>query len=130
MSKSSSLDLAYTCAQAADERKGQEILLIEVGKASIIADYFVVVTGLSRTQVRAIAKGIEEAMEVYHDRKPLRIEGSSEASWILQDFGDVIVHIFLPPERAFYQLEAFWSQVPQTPYQPDTHPVHQLTEST
>jgi ribosome-associated protein len=86
LSELSSLDLANTCAQAADERKGQEILLIEVGKASIIADYFVVVTGLSRTQVRAIAKGIEEAMEVYHDRKPLRIEGSSEASWVLQDF--------------------------------------------
>ncbi len=126
MSELSSLDLANTCAQAADERKGQEILLIEVGKASIIADYFVVVTGQSRTQVRAIAKGIEDAMEVNHDRKPTHIEGSSEASWVLQDFGDVIVQIFLPPERAFYQLEAFWGQVPQTPYQSDTHPLPQL----
>jgi ribosome-associated protein len=129
LSELSSLDLAYTCAQAADERKGQEILLIEVGKASIIADYFVVVTGLSRTQVRAIAQGIEEAVEVYHDRKIIRIEGSSEASWVLQDFGDVIVQIFLPPERAFYQLEAFWSQVPQTPYQSVPHSVPPLPQT-
>ncbi len=128
MSELSSLDLAYTCAQAADERKGQEILLIEVGKASIIADYFVVVTGLSRTQVRAIAQGIEEAVEVYHDRKIIRTEGSSEASWVLQDFGDVIVQIFLPPERAFYQLEAFWGQVPQTPYQSEPHSSHPLPQ--
>jgi ribosome-associated protein len=67
-------------------------------------------TGYSRVQVRAIAAAIEEKVETNLQRRPLRTEGKAEGSWVLQDYGDVIVHIMMPKEREFYNLEAFWIQ--------------------
>jgi ribosome-associated protein len=100
--------LALTIAHAADDRKGADITLLKVGNVSYIADYFVVVTGFSSAQVRAIAGSIEKTVETELGRLPLRTEGQLEGSWVLMDYGDVIVHIFMPKEREFYGLEAFW----------------------
>lgn len=101
-------DLALTIAQAADERKGDNIVILRVADVSYIADYFVIVTGYSRVQVRAISQSIEEQVETTWQRHPLRTEGQADGSWLLQDYGEVIVHIMLPQEREFYNLEAFW----------------------
>ncbi len=99
-------------AQAAEEKKGSEIIRIEVGKVSVIADYFVLITAQSRPQARAIAASISET--AFIEDIPLRHgEGSGEGSWVVQDYGIVIVHIFLPHERNFYQLENFWIQAPR-----------------
>lgn len=106
-------DLALTIAQAADDRKGADIHLLKVADVSYIADYFVIVTGFSNAQVRAIAHAIEEKVEEQWQRLPLRVEGKTEGGWILMDYGDVIVHIFLPKEREFYGLEAFWGHAEQ-----------------
>jgi ribosome-associated protein len=100
--------LALTIAHAADDRKGADITLLKVGNVSYIADYFVVITGFSSAQVRAIAGAIEDKVETELGRLPLRTEGQLEGSWVLMDYGDVIVHIFMPKEREFYGLEAFW----------------------
>jgi len=108
-----SYDVAQTIAQAADDRKGGDIRLLNVADVSYLADYFVVVTGFSNVQVRAIANSIEEKVEQQWHRLPLRVEGQMEGSWILMDYGDVIVHIFLPKEREFYGLEAFWGHAEQ-----------------
>jgi ribosome-associated protein len=102
------LTLAQTIARAADERKGADIIILQVGEVSPLADYFVIVTGFSKVQVRAIARSIEEKVEQDLGRLPRRTEGQSEGSWVLQDYGDVIVHILMPREREFYNLEAFW----------------------
>lgn len=100
--------LAITIAEAGSERKAGEILLLKVADVSYLSDYFVIMTGYSRVQVRAIAAAIEEKVETDLQRRPLRSEGKAEGSWVLQDYGDVIVHIMMPKEREFYNLEAFW----------------------
>ena len=104
----SSGKLAATIAEAASDRKAGEILLLKVAEVSYLADYFVMMTGYSRAQVRAIAQAIEGKVETELQRRPLRTEGKVEGSWVLQDYGDVIVHIMMPKEREFYNLEAFW----------------------
>lgn len=100
--------LAKTIAEAGSERKAGEILLLRVADVSYLSDYFVMMTGYSRVQVRAIAAAIEGKVESDLHRRPLRTEGKAEGSWVLQDYGDVIVHIMMPKEREFYNLEAFW----------------------
>ncbi|MGO8019883.1 ribosome silencing factor, partial [Rhizobium leguminosarum] len=77
-------------------------------EVSYLADYFVMMTGYSKVQVRAIAQAIEGKVETELQRRPIRTEGKVEGSWVLQDYGDVIVHIMMPKEREFYNLEAFW----------------------
>lgn len=100
--------LALTIAHAAEDRKGHEIVLLCVSEVCYLADYFVIVTGFSNVQVRAISQAIADQVEEEWQRLPLRIEGQSDASWIVMDYGDAIVHILKPQEREFYNLEAFW----------------------
>jgi ribosome-associated protein len=116
-----SRDLAIAIARAADDRKGADIVLLKVSDVSYLADYFVVVTGFSNVQVRAIARSIEEAVDTQCQRSPLRIEGQADGSWVLLDYGDVIAHVFMPKEREFYGLEAFWGHAEQVDFAP-THP--------
>lgn len=113
----SSRELALTIAQAADDRKGEDIAILRVGEVSYLADEFVVITGFSKVQVRAIAQAIEQQVQERWQRLPLRMEGFAEGSWILQDYGEVIVHILLPQEREFYNLEAFWGHAERINFQ-------------
>lgn len=108
IAQDSSLQLAIAAAHAADDRKGADITLLRVANVSTLADYFVIVTGFSKAQVRAIAGSIKDRVEEELQRLPTRTEGQTEGSWTLQDYGDVIVHILMPQEREFYNLEAFW----------------------
>ncbi|BAZ44434.1 iojap-related protein [Chondrocystis sp. NIES-4102] len=112
----SSKDLAWEIAKAADDKKAQDILILKVSDVSYLADYFVIVTGFSRTQLRAIADSIEENLAEQFNRNPIRVSGKNEGSWIVQDYEDVIVHIFLPEEREFYNLEAFWGHAERFEY--------------
>jgi ribosome-associated protein len=107
--------MAQLVAAAADERKGSDIVLLKVGDVSVLADYFVVVSGYSKVQVRAIARSIEDKLEEEMDRKPIRSEGFSDGTWIIEDYGDVIVHVMMPQEREFYGLESFWGHAPRVP---------------
>ena len=100
--------LALTIAEAADDRKAEDIVILGVTDVSYLTDYFVIVTGFSQAQLRAISESIEERVEQEWQIQPIRTEGKTEGSWILHDYGEVIAHIFLPQEREFYNLEAFW----------------------
>ena len=100
--------LALLAADACDDRKAVDILLIRVDEVSSLADWFVIATGLSDVQVRAIARSVEDRLEVEAGRMPLRKEGQSEGRWVLLDYGEVIVHVLTPSERSYYDLEAFW----------------------
>ncbi len=100
---------------AADERKGGNIVVLRVAEVSTLADYFVLITGFSRVQVRAIARTIEDQIEDTLQRRPRRLEGLSESSWVLIDYEDVVVHIQMPQEREFYNLEAFWGHAQSLP---------------
>ncbi len=109
----SSKQLALTIAQAADDRKGKDILLLDVAEVSFLADYFVIVTGFSKTQVRTLAQAIEAAVAQKWHRQPVRSEGEATSTWIVKDYGEVIVHVMMPEEREFYNLEAFWGHAEQ-----------------
>lgn len=92
------------------DKKGEAFAAIDVSGRTILADTFAIVTGRSKVQTRAIADAIVEA--VRRDGHSLsRMEGYSDGSWILIDLGNVIVHVFTPEERAFYNLERLWSGV-------------------
>lgn len=110
--------LALAIAEAADDRKGGNINVLQVGDISYLADYFVIVTGFSKVQVRAIANSIEDAVEEKFERLPLRTEGMSEGRWVLKDYGEVIVHIFMPDDREYYDLEAFWGHAERIEFVP------------
>jgi ribosome-associated protein len=103
-----SYKLAQLVATAADDRKAADIVLLNVSEISYLADYFVIATGFSNVQVKAIARSIEDKVAEALHRLPSRTEGKTEGRWVLLDYGDVIVHIFTPQEREFYNLEAFW----------------------
>lgn len=100
--------LALELAEAADDKKAADIILLKVAEVSYLTDYFVIATGFSKTQIRAIAEAIEVKIAEKFQREPIRVEGKTEGNWILQDYGDVIVHLFLPEDREYYNLEAFW----------------------
>ena len=100
--------LAISIVNAASERKAGDILLLKVADVSYLSDYFIIATGYSNVQVRAIADAVEKTLETEWQRSPLRTEGKAEGNWVLQDYGDVIVHVMMPYEREFYNLEAFW----------------------
>lgn len=112
-------ELALTIAEAASDRKAGEIVILKVSEISYLADYFILVTGYSKAQVRAIAGAIDDAVEQEWERRPLRIEGQAEGNWVLLDYGDAIVHIMMPKEREFYNLEAFWSHAERLEFSAD-----------
>jgi ribosome-associated protein len=102
-----SRDLAVTAAEAALKKKAIDVTILEVSGLTVIADYFVICSGESTTQVKAVASFIEE--ELAKKRlKPFGIEGAAYSHWILLDYGDVIVHVFEKETRAYYNLEKLW----------------------
>ena len=108
--------LALEIAAAADDKKAQDIVLLDVSDVSYLADYFVIITGFSGTQLKAIAESIEEKLEEKYNRIPVRVSGKREGNWVVQDYEDVIVHTFLPEEREYYNLEAFWGHAERIEY--------------
>ncbi len=104
-----SKQLALLAAEACDDRKAGDIVLLRVEEISSIADWFVIATGFSDVQVRAIARSVEDKIEEESGgRLPLRKEGQKEGRWVLLDYGEVIVHALTPDERSYYDLESFW----------------------
>jgi ribosome-associated protein len=108
--------LARLAAEACDDRKAVDIRLIRVEEVSSLADWFVICSGLTDVQVRAIARSVEDQLESTAGRLPLRREGQSEGRWVLLDYGEVIVHVLTPQERTFYDLESFWGHGEQQRY--------------
>jgi ribosome-associated protein len=97
------------CAMAADSRQAEDIVVLEITSLSAVADHFLICHGRSDRQVKAIADAIEEQL-IQHDAKPLAMEGYQTGTWILIDCGDLVVHIFDPERRHFYDLERLWGQ--------------------
>lgn len=101
------IELAQLAAQAAEEKKAQRVVILDIRGLSVIADYFVICHGNSQTQVQAIADEVKKRLE--EDGVVIRgVEGRNEARWVLIDLGDVVVHIFHKDERDFYDLERLW----------------------
>lgn len=103
-----SLDLARRIVELAEDKKAADILLLDLAGLTTVADAFVICCGGSERQISAIADGIVEGLRDEGVR-PYGREGTSESHWVLVDYGSVIVHVFTPPERDYYQLEKHWA---------------------
>ena len=103
------LHLARRIVELAEDKKAADIVLLELAPLTTLADYFVICSGGSERQLDAIADGIVEALRD-EGLKPIGREGLAASHWVLLDFGSVVVHVFTPPERDFYQLEKHWAQ--------------------
>ncbi len=99
---------ARRVVELAEDKKASDIVLLDVHALTSLADYFVICSGGSERQLGAIADGIAEGLKA-DGVLPLGREGGAGAHWVLLDFGAVVVHVFAPPERDYYQLEKLWS---------------------
>ena len=107
-----SLEQARKIVQVMDSKKAKDIRLIKIEGISSLGDYFVVASASNTTQVKAIADEVEDEMTKL-GLEPNRVEGRQSAQWILMDYYDVMVHVFLDEARSFYNLERLWSYAPQ-----------------
>ena len=107
-----SLEQARKIVQVMDSKKAKDIRLIKIEGISSLGDYFVVASASNTTQVKAIADEAEDEMTKL-GLEPNRVEGRQSAQWILMDYYDVMVHVFLDEARSFYNLERLWSDAPQ-----------------
>lgn len=107
-----SKDWALIAAEAASDKKAGDIVAIEVREMLVVTDFFVIATGATGIQVRAIADEIEDQLRLRGGIKPIGREGAEEGKWLLLDYGDLVIHVFQPEERAFYRLEKLWSDAP------------------
>ncbi|MFL5672994.1 MAG: ribosome silencing factor [Chloroflexota bacterium] len=103
------LELARRIVELAEDKKAADIVLLDLGELTTMADYFVICSGGSERQLEAIASGIIGSLRDERT-KAIGREGTAASHWILVDFGSVIVHIFTPPEREYYGLEKHWSE--------------------
>jgi ribosome-associated protein len=106
------LELSGEISRYASDKKALDILELDLRGVLGYADYFVVCSGNTERQVKAIHDGIMLGMKNEHSTLPRRVEGVSQARWILMDYLDVVVHIFTPETRDFYRLEVLWGEVP------------------
>ena len=108
MSSINSIEIAQRASELLDSKKAVDLKILDITKLTIVADYFVISTGTSAPQLRAMADEVTEKLKA-EGIAPLRTEGYQTASWILIDFGAVIVHIFNGETRKFYDLERLWA---------------------
>ena len=101
-------EMAFTLAKALDSKKGLDIKVLETGGLTTLADYFVICTATSTTQVKALSDACEKAMKELGE-PPHHIEGHRGGTWVLLDFSSVVVHVFMDEARKFYDLERLWS---------------------
>ena len=113
-----SRELASRAAQACEDLKGKETVVLDLTPVTPIADFFVVTTATSGRQMRAIAEDIEQLMKKRGSRPRVGVEGRASETWILQDYGDIVLHVFSSEGRALYDLEHLWADAPLVEWKP------------
>ncbi|KUO97370.1 ribosome silencing factor [Ferroacidibacillus organovorans] len=106
------MEYAQAAAEAAENKKANDVVVLDIRGISVIADYFVICSAMSRIQVQSIADAVRDRLEILGVRCR-GMEGKEEGKWILVDFGDVVVHVFNEDERKFYGLERLWADAPR-----------------
>jgi ribosome-associated protein len=109
--------LAKAAADALADKKGVDIVLLDVGDLLTITDVFVIATGTSRPHVQALSEHVVERLKDA-GRRPLRDEGLEQAEWVLLDYGDFVVHVFQDEQRHYYGLERLWGDAPRVEWEP------------
>ncbi len=107
------LELAKVAAYAADDKKATDVVLLDLSSKTDVCDYFLICTGANPRQVDAIVDEVREKVSANCGLSPLSCEGREGLSWVLVDYGSVVVHVFKPETRDFYRLEALWGDSPR-----------------
>lgn len=102
------VEMARIAYQALDEKKAEDIRIIQISEISVMADYFVIANGTNLSQIQAMVENVQEKME-QAGFTVKRVEGNRSSTWVLLDYGDIVVHIFDQEDRLFYDLERIWS---------------------
>lgn len=102
-----SKEMAKLVCSALEEKKAEDIKVINIAEVSVLADYFIIASGTNRNQVQAMADNVEETLG-RAGVNPKQIEGYQTANWVLLDYGDVVIHVFDEENRLFYDLERIW----------------------
>lgn len=113
------LAIARACAELADDKKAENIRILDLRGISPVIDYFVLCSALSAPQLRAVRDHIEDEMKEKYGQKPLYRDGNFESQWIILDFGNVMVHVLTPEKREFYMLEELWGDAPEVALKAD-----------
>ena len=108
---------ARIAARAASAKGGEDTVIIEVGLVLAITDAFVITSGRNSRQVKTIAEEVEARLKLDGGIKPMRVEGLGDSHWILLDYGDLVIHVFLDETREFYDLERLWSDAPRVAWE-------------
>ena len=106
------LEQACLCARVAADNKGRDIVVLDMRKVTPLFDFLVLATGGSRRQLHTIAEEIDDAMKAEGEQR-LAIEGYQSSKWIVQDYGDIVVHVFDPETRLFYALDELFADAPR-----------------
>lgn len=104
--------MARIIVDLASDKKGENVVLMDMRQVSPITDFFVIVSGTSDRQLNAIVEHIAEETKKLYGIRPWRTEGATSGGWVLVDFGDVVVHAFLPEKRLYYDIEGLWREAP------------------
>jgi len=115
----SSRERAIHAARAADDKSATDILVLHVGDVLGITECFVIASAQTTRQSKAVADEVQERMIAVDDSRPLRIEGMQDREWILLDYGDIVVHVFISETREYYELERLWRDVDSISWQTD-----------
>jgi ribosome-associated protein len=110
------IEAARAAAAAIDDKNGEDILLLDLSSLLVVTDVFVVASGTSNRHVRTLVDEAEEALKLL-GRRPLRREGVDHGEWVLLDYGDVVIHVFDRPTRAYYELERLWADAPMIDFE-------------
>ena len=113
MTEPLSVARARVAVDAAAEKKGADLAILDVGDVLSIIDLFVLVSASNARQVRTIVDEVEKALTEHDGSKPISVEGLAGASWVLLDYGDIVVHVFLDETRSYYDLDRLWGDVPR-----------------
>lgn len=109
-------------ARAADAKSADDVVVLEVGPVLSLCEHFVICSASNTRQVRTVAEEVEAQVAAAGGPKPLRVEGLDDLRWVLLDYGDFVVHVFLDETRAFYDLERLWADVPRLPWRAGDDP--------
>ena len=118
-----SKELALTCARLADNKKAENITLLDLRELSSVADFFVIVSGTNEPHLRAIVDEITEKLREQHDTRPFATEGARVTPWVVLDFIDVLVHVMNDKFRELYDLEGLWGDAKRITFEPELSPV-------
>lgn len=111
---------AVIAARAAAEKGGEDIVVLDVGPVLAVCDHFVICSASNPRQVKTIAEYVEEKVGADGGPRPIRTEGLADLTWVLLDYGDIVVHVFLDETRRHYDLERLWSDVERLDWQPES----------